>query len=133
MNKEFCELQKETLKAFKMSGRARVICDDVRNSSELLRLSQVVVLHNPFRFFSSKPSALEALRSIFSCLSKGCLVVSCPSLDEQLSNCDGAASEMSKYGIEEQKLQYPEAEDEDDEHADDDGLLFSNIRLYKVS
>jgi hypothetical protein len=59
-------------------------------------------------------------------------VLASPSLDEQLEQAGDPAPVNMKSWVDKIKLDYPQCEYPDDEHADENGLLFTSIELYKV-
>ena len=126
-------MQAETIKVFGLDGSARVVCGDVRNELALIASAHVVVLHNVFQFFMSKTEAADAWNKLIGALPVDTLVVTCPAIEEQLAtSCEVQAGRALFKRFDPVDIEYPAAEDGNDEYADKDGLLFSNIRLYTV-
>ena len=133
INPELCKVQAETIKVFGLDGSARVVCGDVRNELALIASAHVVVLHNVFQFFMSKTEAADAWNKLIGALPVDTLVVTCPAIEEQLAtSCEVQAGRALFKRFDPVDIEYPAAEDGNDEYADKDGLLFSNIRLYTV-
>ncbi len=65
-------------------------------------------------------------------LSPGTLVLASPPLQEQLEQARSPPPLDMDQWVESVALDYPQCEDPDDEHADENGLLFTSIELYRV-
>jgi len=60
-------------------------------------------------------------------------VVTCPPIEEQLaSSCDVQKGTALFKKLKAVEIEYPETTVENDEYADEDGNLFSNICVYTV-
>ena len=89
LNPELCKVQEEALKIFGLRGRARVICDDVRNQLQVISDANVVVLHNVFQFFLEKKEAANAWSTLMRALRPGAFLVTCPPVEDQLATSCG--------------------------------------------
>jgi len=134
INEELCKVQEEALKIFGLQATARVVCDDVCKQLETISKANVVVLHNVFQFFLEKQEAADAWASLMRALAPGTTVVTCPPIEEQLaSSCDVKKGTALFKKLKAVEIDYPESAVENDEYADEDGNLFSNIRVYTVN
>ena len=111
-------------------GKVKVICGDICDQSSLLRRARLTVLHNPFQFFTSIPAAQATWKKVASLIPEGSLIVASPPLSEQLAQADNPLDEAA--WVEAIAVEYPQAEDPDDEHADELGQLYTSCVLYRV-
>lgn len=65
-----------------------------------------------------------------SLISPGSLIVASPPLSEQLEQAGNPLREGA--WVEEIQVERPIAEDADDEHADEEGRLYTGVVLYRV-
>ena len=136
INAELCALQQRAVAEFGLGSDGgdgiSVVCADIATQRELLADARVVVLHNAFQFFSSPERGAELWRFMQSALATGTFIVSSPSLPEQLACCAGASVPDLSEWVRELPIDYPQAADSQDEYADDDGALFTDLKLYTV-
>lgn len=134
INSELCEVQRAAIAALcaGCDTRFEVVCDDIMNQPHTLAAADALVLHNAFQFFSSPERSATIWRFVARHTKPGCVIVSSPSLQEQLECCGGAAVLDATEWVKQLPVHYPMAEDSDDENADDDGRLFTDICVYTV-
>ena len=131
LNREMCKVQEVAFQQLGGAGsRARVICGDICDQAALLERARVTVLHNPFQFFTDVASAQMTWRKIASMIAPGSFIVASPPLCEQLEQAEDPLD--WRAWVEEIETEYPIADDPDDEHAGEDGRLFTECVLYRV-
>ncbi|KAJ1487690.1 hypothetical protein T484DRAFT_1785757 [Baffinella frigidus] len=99
MNAELCAVQEKAIKQFGLG--AQVVCDDVCKQKALLGSSGVIVLHNAFQFFLQPQAASSAWKTLVEAISPGTVLITCPSLEEQLACCKPAVMKDVSEWVEE--------------------------------
>lgn len=133
INEWFSKLQQDMIKKYKMEDRVQVICKDIQTMPELLNNeADVVIMNNVFQFFNQLDVQQQIWKFIRTETKKkpGLLLVTLPSLQEQLKSAGLSASKLMKGWVKEVKLSYDQGyfqeinEDELDE--------IKQVHLYKV-
>ncbi|CEI85924.1 hypothetical protein RMCBS344292_00373 [Rhizopus microsporus] len=133
INEWFSKLQQDMIKKYKMEDRVQVICKDIQTMPELLNNeADVVIMNNVFQFFNQLDVQQQIWKFIRAETKKkpGLLLVTLPSLQEQLKSAGLSASKLMKGWVKEVKLSYDQGyfqeinEDELDE--------IKQVHLYKV-
>ncbi|KAG1468752.1 hypothetical protein G6F56_003653 [Rhizopus delemar] len=116
-----------------MDDRIQVVCKDIQEMPELLNTeADVVVMNNVFQFFNELETQQKIWKFVRTETKKkpGMLLVTLPSLQEQLKSAGLSASKLMKGWVKEVKLNYDEgwfqeiSEDELDE--------IKEVHLYRV-
>ncbi|CEI88221.1 hypothetical protein RMCBS344292_02616 [Rhizopus microsporus] len=133
INEWFSKLQQDMIKKYKMEDRVQVICKDIQTMPELLNNeADVIIMNNVFQFFNQLDVQQQIWKFIRAETKKkpGLLLVTLPSLQEQLKSAGLSASKLMKGWVKEVKLSYDQGyfqeinEDELDE--------IKQVHLYKV-
>lgn len=83
INNYFVNLQKDTVKKFKLSDRIQIIAGDIFNQATLFEKSDVIVLHNVFEMFHDLEKNRECWNKIRKMIQKkGQIIVASPSLEQ---------------------------------------------------
>eukprot|EP00285_Hemiselmis_virescens_P004219 CAMPEP_0173411094 /NCGR_PEP_ID=MMETSP1356-20130122/76167_1 /TAXON_ID=77927 ORGANISM="Hemiselmis virescens, Strain PCC157" /NCGR_SAMPLE_ID=MMETSP1356 /ASSEMBLY_ACC=CAM_ASM_000847 /LENGTH=116 /DNA_ID=CAMNT_0014372797 /DNA_START=30 /DNA_END=380 /DNA_ORIENTATION=+ len=109
---------------------AKIVCGDIVDQADLLKRARLTVFHNPFQFFSDIKMAQATWKKLSSMLSPGSLIVASPPLTEQLAQAEDPVKESD--WVELVDVEYPMADDPEDEHADEEGRLYTSVAVYKV-
>ncbi|KAG9300983.1 hypothetical protein G9A89_018935 [Geosiphon pyriformis] len=126
LNPFFAKLQKGIVEKYNMQNRIDVIQDDVLNHKELLQLADIIIMHNVFQFFHSISTQQHLWSFIRENTRPSALLVTIPSLKEQLSD---ASSDIDlKNWVKEVKLKIPN----DWILTEEDGDILSSVHLYWV-
>ncbi|KAI8144043.1 hypothetical protein BJV82DRAFT_556879 [Fennellomyces sp. T-0311] len=134
LNEWFCKLQQDMVKKYKMGDRIEVICKDIQQTPELLsQQADVVVMNNVFQFFNELPVQQQIWKFIRAetMKRKGLLLVTLPSLQEQLKEAGLPAIKLMRGWVKEIKLDY-EGQWFQDELNDDELDEISQVHMYKV-
>ncbi|KAI7858471.1 hypothetical protein BDC45DRAFT_548491 [Circinella umbellata] len=134
LNEWFCKLQEDMVKKYKMGDRVQILCKDIQQVPELLnKEADVVVMNNVFQFFNELPVQQEIWKFIRTetMKRKGLLLVTLPSLQEQLKEAGLPANKLMRGWVKEIKLEY-EGDWFQDELHDDELDEISQVHLYKV-
>lgn len=88
MNKEFCDLQNEIVKKYKMGKRVEILNKRIEDAVEEVRNADVVVLNNVFEFYLSTTEQTEIWRFLRANVKKGARIVSRPDVATALAKLD---------------------------------------------
>lgn len=133
INEWFSNLQRETVKKYKMEDRVQVICKDIQAMPELLnKEADIVIMNNVFQFFNGLEIQQQIWKFIRTETKKkpGLLLVTLPSLQEQLKSAGLSASKLMKGWVKEVKLTYDEGWFQ--EINEDELEEIKQVHLYKV-
>ncbi|CAO3664591.1 unnamed protein product [Rhizopus stolonifer] len=133
INEWFSNLQKETVKKYKMEDRIQVVCKDIQEMPELLNTeADVVVMNNVFQFFNELETQQKIWKFVRTETKKkpGMLLVTLPSLQEQLKSAGLSASKLMKGWVKEVKLNYDEGWFQ--EISEDELEEIKEVHLYRV-
>ncbi|KAI9255321.1 S-adenosyl-L-methionine-dependent methyltransferase [Sporodiniella umbellata] len=133
INEWFSNLQKQTVKKYKMDDRIQVICKDIQEMPELLNENaDIVIMNNVFQFFNEPETQQKIWKFIRTETKKkpGMILVTLPSLQEQLKSAGLSATNMLKGWVKELKLTHDGGwfQELSDEELDD----IKEVHLYKV-
>ncbi|KAI8062267.1 S-adenosyl-L-methionine-dependent methyltransferase [Gongronella butleri] len=133
INDWFCQLQQKTIKKYKMDDRVKVLCQDIQAVPELLNKdADVVIMNNVFQFFNDLPTQQKIWQFVRNETRKksGLLLVTLPSLQEQLKEAGLSPNKLLKGWVKEVKLNYDGGWFE---HINDDELEeIQQVHVYKV-
>ena len=121
------------LKQYKMEDRAEVMCKDIQTMPELLsKEADVVIMNNVFQFFNELPIQQQIWKFVRTETKKksGLLLVTLPSLQEQLKEAGLSANKLMKGWVKEVKLNYDGGWFQD--LNDDELEEIKQVHLYKV-
>lgn len=133
INDWFTKLQKDMIKKYKMDDRAEAICKDIQTMPELLsKEADVVIMNNVFQFFNELPVQQQIWKFVRAETKKksGLLLVTLPSLQEQLKEAGLSANKLMKGWVKEVKLNYDGGWFQ--ELNDDELEEIKQVHLYKV-
>lgn len=82
MNKEFCDIQNEIVKEFKMSKRIEVINKDIKDAADVLESADVVVMNNVFESYLPEDQQVEMWNFFKEHIKKDAFIVSRPHIKE---------------------------------------------------
>jgi hypothetical protein len=121
------------IKKYKMEDRVQVMCKDIQTVPELLsKEADVLVMNNVFQFFND----LEVQQKIWKFVraetkkKPGLLIVTLPSLQEQLKEANMSASKLLRGWVKEVKLDYDAGWFQ--ELNDDELEEIKQVHMYKV-
>ncbi|KAI9314435.1 hypothetical protein BX666DRAFT_1966548 [Dichotomocladium elegans] len=109
LNEWFCKLQEDMVSKYKMNDRVEIICKDIQQAPELLnKEADIIVMNNVFQFFNELPVQQKIWRFIQAETKKkpGLLIVTLPSLQDQLREANLPVNKMMKGWVKEIKLNY---------------------------
>ncbi|KAJ1564832.1 hypothetical protein HK096_006021 [Nowakowskiella sp. JEL0078] len=134
INQYFVNLSAEIVKKYNMQDRIQVICDDMLNRSDLLRVADVIVLNNVFQCFMSKQQEVRLwtfLRE--NVFRQGQRLICIPSLEEQLQE-SGASNFIKLEGWVREVLFASEKEKNEtlEGYSEDEVSDINNIHEYVV-
>ena len=148
VNKAWCNVQTESLKACGLHNECvSVVCDDVlsERGAQIIRASDVVVLHNVFEWFHEVSGVEHSWRTLRALITrKGQLIVASPSLEESCLQLPGLGSTFTEAWAQKidtahavrkfelNRLAPDAGSDEDDDHNEHLELV-KNIHLYCVT
>lgn len=121
------------IKKYKMDDRASVMCKDIQLMPELLsKEADVVIMNNVFQFFNELPIQQQIWKFVRTETKKksGLLLVTLPSLQEQLKEAGLSANKLMKGWVKEVKLEYDGGWFQD--LNDDELEEIKQVHLYKV-
>ncbi|ORZ14494.1 hypothetical protein BCR42DRAFT_329116 [Absidia repens] len=133
INEWFCQLQRDMIRKYKMDDRIEIMCKDIQQLPDLLsKEADVVIMNNVFQFFSELPTQQEIWKYIRAQTSKkpGLLLVTLPSLQEQLKEAGLSPTKQMKGWVKEIKLDYDGGWFEDIN--EDELEEIKQVHLYKV-
>ncbi|CAO3590609.1 unnamed protein product [Absidia cylindrospora] len=133
INEWFCQLQQDMIRKYKMDDRIEIMCKDIQQLPDLLsKEADVVIMNNVFQFFSELPTQQEIWKYIRAQTSKksGLLLVTLPSLQEQLKDAGLSPTKQMKGWVKEIKLDYDGGWFEDIN--EDELEEIKQVHLYKV-
>lgn len=128
MNEDLCKIAQETLTNHGMTEKTRVVCDDVINRAEEVRLADLIVLNNVFQFFIPPQQQTVCWRFIREHAKQGAILVTNPSLPSLTGHLDLG------FTIEDWVDQAP-TETTASKYAGTDGEKFEDLKkicLYQV-
>ncbi|KAI9498183.1 hypothetical protein BDB00DRAFT_755319 [Zychaea mexicana] len=134
LNEWFCKLQQDMVKKYKMGDRIEIVCKDIQQVPELInKQADVVIMNNVFQFFNELTVQQEIWKFIRAetMKRKGLLLVTLPSLQEQLKEAGLPAIKLMRGWVKEVKLDY-EGQWFQDELNDDELDEISQVHMYKV-
>jgi chemotaxis methyl-accepting protein methylase len=126
-------LQQDIVKKYKMDDRVQVMCKDIQTMPELLsEEADIVIMNNVFQFFNELPIQQQIWKFVRAETKKksGLLLVTLPSLQEQLKEAGLSASKLMKGWVKEVKLDYDGGWFQ--ELNDDELEEIKQVHLYKV-
>lgn len=88
MNEQFCNLQRDIVKQFKMSDKIEILHEKIEDMPEVVSSSDVLVLNNPFEFYLSEQQQIDIWRFLKYYIKKGAFLVTRPSVEKMLQNLD---------------------------------------------
>lgn len=109
LNEWFCKLQQDMVNKYKMGDRVEIVCKDIQQVPELLsQQADIVIMNNVFQFFNELPVQQQIWKFIRSETKKrsGLLLVTLPSLQEQLREANLSPTKLMKGWVKEIKLDY---------------------------
>jgi chemotaxis methyl-accepting protein methylase len=121
------------IKKYKMDDRAQVMCKDIQTMPELLsKEADIVIMNNVFQFFNELPAQQQIWKFVRTETKKksGLLLVTLPSLQEQLKEAGLSANKLMKGWVKEVKLNYDGGWFQ--ELNDDELEEIKQVHLYKV-
>ncbi|KAI8088018.1 uncharacterized protein B0P05DRAFT_531145 [Gilbertella persicaria] len=133
INAWFSQLQQDMVKKYKMDDRVQVMCKDVQTVPELLsKEADVVIMNNVFQFFNELPIQQQIWKFIRAETKKkpGLLLVTLPSLQDQLKEAGLSANKLLKGWVKEVKLDYEGGWFQ--EINEDELEEIKQVHLYKV-
>ncbi|KAI8880609.1 hypothetical protein K501DRAFT_324900 [Backusella circina FSU 941] len=133
INEWFTKLQKDTIKKFKMDDRIQVMCKDIKSVPELIsKDADIVIMNNVFQFFNDLPTQQNIWQFIRTETKKktGLLLVTLPSLQEQLKEAGLSSAKLMRGWVKEVKLEYDAGWFQ--ELNEDDLEEIKQVHLYKV-
>ncbi|KAL7309677.1 hypothetical protein PS15m_010528 [Mucor circinelloides] len=133
INEWFTKLQQEMIKKYKMDDRVQVMCKDIQSMPELLsKEADVVIMNNVFQFFNELPTQQQIWKFVRAETKKksGLLLVTLPSLQEQLKEAGMSASKLMRGWVKEVKLDYDGGWFQD--LNDDELEEIKQVHLYRV-
>lgn len=116
-----------------MEDRVQVMCKDIQTEPQLLsKEADVLVMNNVFQFFNDLPVQQQIWKFIRSETKKkpGLLIVTLPSLQEQLKEANMSASKILRGWVKEVKLDYDAGWFQ--ELNDDELEEIKQVHMYKV-
>ncbi|KAI8970096.1 hypothetical protein BDF20DRAFT_889275 [Mycotypha africana] len=133
INEWFCKLQQDIIKKFKMDDRVSVLCKDIQTIPELIsQEADIIIMNNVFQFFNELPVQQQIWKFIRNETKKkpGLLIVTLPSLQEQLREAGLSASKLLRGWVKEVKLTYDAGWFQ--EIHEDELEEIKQVHLYKV-
>ncbi|CAO3651613.1 unnamed protein product [Cunninghamella echinulata] len=133
MNEWFCQLQKNMIQKYKMDDRVEIICKDIQTVPELLnQKADIVIMNNVFQFFNELPIQQQIWQYIRTETKKkpGLLLVTLPSLKDQLKEAGLSPTKLMKGWVKEVKLSYDGGWFEDIN--EDELEEIKQVHLYKI-
>ncbi|KAK2584271.1 hypothetical protein KPH14_006677 [Odynerus spinipes] len=88
MNEEFCDLQQSIIKQFKMSDKIEILHKKIEYAPEEVRLSDIIVINNPFEFYLTESEQIEVWRFLKENIKKGAFLVTRPSVETMLKDLE---------------------------------------------
>ncbi|KAF9944068.1 hypothetical protein BGZ70_005073, partial [Mortierella alpina] len=88
MNDYFCKLQTEMVRKHRLQDRIEIVHDNLLNRGALVQGADIVIMNNVFQFFSPVEVQRQLWECVYSniCERKGTILVTVPSLQEQLKD-----------------------------------------------
>ncbi|OAD07622.1 hypothetical protein MUCCIDRAFT_31223 [Mucor lusitanicus CBS 277.49] len=133
INEWFTKLQQDMIKKYKMDDRVQVMCKDIQSMPELLsKEADIVVMNNVFQFFNELATQQQIWKFMRTETKKksGLLLVTLPSLQEQLKEAGMSASKLMRGWVKEVQLDYDGGWFED--LNDDELEEIKQVHLYRV-
>ncbi|KAG0339275.1 hypothetical protein BG000_002485 [Podila horticola] len=98
MNDYFCKLQNNMVRKHRMQDRIEIVHDNLLNRSTLLQGADVVIMNNVFQFFSPVEIQRQLWEFLYTQMKgrKGAILVTVPSLQEQLKDAGLIGAKKSK-------------------------------------
>lgn len=123
INKEWASISSSVVQKYKMQTKVQVLAGDIRLHPHVLAAADVVILNNVFEFFAPPKIQCQLWLILRRLIKPGALVLTCPSLQESLSQLD--------TGIDLDKWVRPiqQGKSDDDDCCVDD---FDLVNLYCV-
>ncbi|KAI7866887.1 hypothetical protein BDF14DRAFT_1875130 [Spinellus fusiger] len=134
INAWFSQLQKSIVSKYAMGDRINIINKDVQDVPELLsKEADIIVMNNVFQFFNQPAVQQKIWKFIKSETAKkpGLLIVTLPSLQEQLKEAELSATKLMKGWVKEVKLDYSSGWFHDDLN-EDELYEIKQVHMYKV-
>ncbi|XP_043284982.1 uncharacterized protein [Venturia canescens] len=88
MNKEFCDLQNEIIRKYKMENRLEIINSRIEEAAEVVKSADVLILNNVFEFYLSESEEKEIWKFLHANLKSGSFVVSRPAISETFATLE---------------------------------------------
>ncbi|GAN02913.1 conserved hypothetical protein [Mucor ambiguus] len=133
INEWFTKLQQDMIKKYKMDDRVQVMCKDIQSMPELLsKEADIVIMNNVFQFFNELATQQQIWKFVRTETKKksGLLLVTLPSLQEQLKEAGMSASKLMRGWVKEVKLDYDGGWFQD--LNDDELEEIKQVHLYRV-
>ncbi|XP_034938879.1 uncharacterized protein [Chelonus insularis] len=86
MNNEFCQLQNEIIKKFKMEKRIKVFHKRIEDCVDIVKTADVVILNNAFEFFLPENEQAKVWNFLRQHIKKDAFIVTKPRIDVTLKN-----------------------------------------------
>ncbi|KAI7823598.1 hypothetical protein BC939DRAFT_160963 [Gamsiella multidivaricata] len=98
MNDYFCKLQTEIVRKHRLQDRIEIIHDNLLNRASLLQGADIIIMNNVFQFFCPLDIQRQLWEFLYTNLRhrKGALLVTIPSLQEQLKDAGFVESSTKK-------------------------------------
>ncbi|KAG0023023.1 hypothetical protein BGZ81_008285 [Podila clonocystis] len=98
MNDYFCKLQNDMVRKHRMQDRIEIVHDNLLNRATLLQGADVVIMNNVFQFFSPVEIQRQLWEFLYTQMKgrKGAILVTVPSLQEQLKDAGLIGAKKSK-------------------------------------
>lgn len=81
MNEEFCNLQNEIIRKYKMDDRISILQKRIEELPETIKQSDVIVINNSFEFYSSRSIQIYIWKFLRAAIKPGTLLITRPSVE----------------------------------------------------
>lgn len=81
MNEEFCNLQNEIIRKFKMDDRISILHKRIEEVPDIIKQSDVIVINNAFEFYLPEHVQIDIWKFLKTAIKPGTLLVTRPSVE----------------------------------------------------
>lgn len=81
MNEEFCNLQNEIIRKFKMDDRISILHKRIEEVPEIIKQSDVIIINNAFEFYLPEDVQIDIWKFLKTAIKPGTLLVTRPSVE----------------------------------------------------
>ncbi|KYQ53773.1 hypothetical protein ALC60_07256 [Trachymyrmex zeteki] len=81
MNREFCNLQNETVCKYKMDNRISILHKRIEEVPEIIKQSDVIIINNAFEFYLPRDVQIDIWKCLRTAIKPGTLLVTRPSVE----------------------------------------------------